>query len=161
MQHHQLLSESEETQESDVSDSDSEATFADTEEESSPKAKDDHDFDLAEYQAQYIIHSIKSLYSKCYLCPRNTYGCPPGHLWHTLDKHSTSDELVNDIQDDAVFLNNSQNGQAPVTNQLWAGYSKGMVRLTTQCVLTALLRPDFIKHVVRPPSMEEKEDARK
>ncbi|KAJ3751665.1 hypothetical protein FB446DRAFT_602335, partial [Lentinula raphanica] len=123
---------------------------------------------------------------------------PPGHLRHTLDvwkEHQpdqfrenlritpeTFDELVNDIQDDAVFLNNSQNVQAPVTDQLaialyrfghsgnganmqqvanWAGYSKGMVRLATQRVLTALLRPDFIKRVVRPPSMEEKEDARK
>ncbi|KAJ3713436.1 hypothetical protein C8R42DRAFT_593310 [Lentinula raphanica] len=135
MQHHshRTSSSSKQTQSSDASDSDSEAGFANTEEEPS-QVEDDHDFNLTEYQAQYIVEFIESLYSKCYLCPCNNYRHPPGHLRHTLDvwkEHQpdqfrenlrvtpeTFDELVNDIQDDTVFSNNSPNEQAPVADQL-------------------------------------------
>ena len=42
----------------------------------------------------------------------------------------------------------------------WAGTSKGLVKLTTQRVMTALLSPDFMKDAVQLPTDEEKEEAK-
>jgi hypothetical protein len=42
----------------------------------------------------------------------------------------------------------------------WAGLAKGTVHLITRRVLTAVLRPDFMKSAVRMPTPEEKEKAK-
>ncbi|KAJ3835266.1 hypothetical protein F5878DRAFT_543516 [Lentinula raphanica] len=93
----------------------------------------------------------------------------------------TFDDLVADIEDDLVFMNSSQNEQIPVSDQLaitlyhfghfgnganlqqvanWSGYSKGLVRLATKHVMTALLHPDFVRRAVHPPTTDEKEEAK-
>ncbi|KLO04189.1 hypothetical protein SCHPADRAFT_840943, partial [Schizopora paradoxa] len=89
--------------------------------------------------------------------------------------------LVAEIEDDPVFVNNSQNEQIPVAHQVavllfrfghsgnaaslkrvaeWSGYGKGTVLLMTRRVLTALLRPEFIKTAVPPPTEAEREEAK-
>ena len=94
----------------------------------------------------------------------------------------TFDKIVEMISGHPVFSNNSNNPQSPVGVQLaialfcfghygnaaslervrkWAGTSKGFVKLATRRVMTALLSPDFMKHAVRLPTDEEKEDAKK
>ena len=42
----------------------------------------------------------------------------------------------------------------------WAGVGKGTVALVTRRVMTAILRPDFMKDAVRWPTEMEKEDAK-
>ncbi|KAH7902807.1 hypothetical protein BJ138DRAFT_1108223 [Hygrophoropsis aurantiaca] len=42
----------------------------------------------------------------------------------------------------------------------WAGMGKGIVHLVTQRVMTAILRPDFMRDAVRYPTPEEKEKAK-
>ena len=84
----------------------------------------------------------------------------------TLD---TFDQIVEKISNHPVFFNNSNCPQAPVKDQLaimlfcfghysnaaslewvreWEGTSKGLVKLATQRVMTALLSPDFMKDAV-------------
>jgi len=93
----------------------------------------------------------------------------------------TFDQIVEKISDHPVFFNNSNCPQAPVKDQLaitlfcfghygnaaslervreWAGTSKGLVKLATRRVMTALLSPDFMKDAVRLPTDEEKEEAK-
>ncbi|KAJ7219519.1 hypothetical protein GGX14DRAFT_560601 [Mycena pura] len=90
----------------------------------------------------------------------------------------TFDALLITIQQDSVFANNSNNAQLPVDQQLavalyrfghdgngaslqsvanWAGLGKGTIHLITRRVLTAILRPDFVRSAVRLPTEEEKE----
>ncbi|TRM55209.1 hypothetical protein BD626DRAFT_393357 [Schizophyllum amplum] len=100
-----------------------------------------------------------------------------------VDPH-TFDELVARIEDDAVFVNNSDSAhQAPVEEQLavtlyrfghdgnaaglqatadWAGIGKGSVQNYMHRVMTALLRPEtqFMQDAVRLPTEDEKEDAK-
>jgi hypothetical protein len=91
------------------------------------------------------------------------------------------DQIVEKISDHPVFFNNSNCPQAPVKDQLaitlfcfghysnaaslervreWAGTSKGLVKLATRQVMTALLSPGFMKDAVRLPTDEEKEEAK-
>lgn len=93
----------------------------------------------------------------------------------------TFDRLLETLSNDLVFENHSQNDQMPVSHQLaitlfrfghygnaasldnmavWAGYAKGTVLLATRQVMTAILRPDFMRSVVRMPTADEKEKAK-
>ena len=93
----------------------------------------------------------------------------------------TFDRIVDRISDHPIFFNNSTCPQAPVKDQLaitlfcfghygnaaslervrkWAGTSKGLVKLATRRVMTALLSPEFMKDAVRLPTDEEKEEAK-
>ena len=92
------------------------------------------------------------------------------------------DHLVGEIVDDPVFTSQSAHShQAPVHEQLavtlyrfghngnaaslqsvanWAGIGKGTVELYTHRVMTALLRPEFMRNSIRWPDEEEKEVAK-
>ncbi|KJA17757.1 hypothetical protein HYPSUDRAFT_146140 [Hypholoma sublateritium FD-334 SS-4] len=93
----------------------------------------------------------------------------------------TFDALASAIETDPVFSNNSQNPQMPVEEQLaitlyrfghdgnaaslqsvanWAGVGKGTVSVVTRRVMTAILRPGFMKNAVRWPTEAEKEEAK-
>jgi len=93
----------------------------------------------------------------------------------------TFDKIVEKIANHPIFFNNSNCPQSPVEDQLaitlfcfghygnaaslervrkWAGTSKGLVKLATRRVMTALLSPDFMQDSVRLPTDEEKEDAK-
>jgi hypothetical protein len=93
----------------------------------------------------------------------------------------TFDKIVEKIANHPIFFNNSNCPQSPVEDQLaitlfcfghygnaaslervrkWAGTSKGLVKLATRRVMTALLSPDFMQDSVRLPTEEEKEDAK-
>lgn len=90
----------------------------------------------------------------------------------------TFDLLVEAIQDDPVFTNESRNPQMPVEQQLaialyrfgrngngvilqdvswWAGVAKGSVCNVTKRVLRAVTQTEFIQSVVKLPKEEEKE----
>jgi len=92
----------------------------------------------------------------------------------------TFDALVAALENDPVFFNNSNHPQLPVDQQLavalyrfghdgnaasiqavanWAGLGKGNVHLITRRVMTAVLRPGFMRSAVRMPTQEEKEKA--
>ena len=93
----------------------------------------------------------------------------------------TFDRIVKKIANHPVFFNNSNCPQSPVEDQLaitlfcfghyrnaasldrvrkWAGTSKGLVKLATRRVMTALLSADFMQDAVRLPTDEEKEEAK-
>ena len=93
----------------------------------------------------------------------------------------TFDKIVEKISDHPVFFNNSNNPQSPVEDQLaialfcfghygnaaslervrkWSGTSKGLVKLATRRIMTAVLSPGFMKDAVRLPTDEKKEDAK-
>jgi hypothetical protein len=93
----------------------------------------------------------------------------------------TFDKIVEKIAGHPVFSNNSNAPQFPVEEQLaitlfcfghygnaaslervrkWAGTSKGLVKLATRRVMTALLSPDFMQDAVRLPTDDEKEQAK-
>ena len=95
---------------------------------------------------------------------------------------ATFDCIVQRLIDDPVFANNSLNEQIPVEEQTaitlywfghngnaasldsvasWARYAKGTVSLSTCCVMTAILLPDFMKEAVKFPTDEEKQKANK
>ena len=94
----------------------------------------------------------------------------------------TFDVLIDKLQYDIVFGNNSRCPQMPVEGQLaitlfrfghdgnaaslqgvanWAAVGKGTVLLVTRQVMTAVLRPEFMNEAVRFPDAEEKEAAKK
>ncbi|KAJ7060787.1 hypothetical protein C8F01DRAFT_957757, partial [Mycena amicta] len=105
----------------------------------------------------------------------------PDHFGKRLRINPTTfDRLVHALEQDDVFRNNSELLQAPVEEQLavalywfghdgnaaiqqgvadWAGIGKGTVGLWTKRVMTAVLRPDFLKKYVRYPTDEEKAEA--
>lgn len=93
----------------------------------------------------------------------------------------TFDRIVDGIKDDPVFTNESNNPQLPVEEQVaialyrfghdgnaaghaavarWAGAGRGSPSLHTKCVLTAVLRHDFMEQAVCFPTEEEKEEAK-
>lgn len=93
----------------------------------------------------------------------------------------TFDKILERISDHPIFSNNSTIPQCPIEEQLaitlfcfghygngaslervrkWAGTSKGLVKLATRRVMTALLSPDFMKQAVQLPTDEEKEEAK-
>lgn len=157
------------------------------------------DFEFRRWRySRYVAQNYRRLYSHRYLQPhqrRKERG--PARLPFILSyvkendpaefrsalrvTPNTFDRLVSEIEDDPVFLNNSQNEQIPVAHQLavvlfrfghsgnaaslkrvaeWAGYGKGTVLLMTRRVLTALLRPEFLKRAVPPPTESEREEAK-
>jgi hypothetical protein len=94
---------------------------------------------------------------------------------------TTFDALVTAIEDDPIFTSNSNHSQMAIEEQLaitlyrfghdgnasglqavanWAGVGKGTVALVTRRVMTAILRPEFMKESVRWPTDDEKEDAK-
>ena len=94
---------------------------------------------------------------------------------------ATFDRLVARLLDDPVFSNDSDNAQISVEEQVaitlyrfghygnaaglqkvaqWAGCGKGTVDLVTRRVMTAVLRPDFLKEAIRLPTLAEKEKAK-
>lgn len=94
----------------------------------------------------------------------------------------TFDAIVEKISNDCVFQNDSQHPQMPVEQQLaivlfrfghdgnasglqvvanWAGVGKGTVSLVTRRVITAILRPSFMRKGVRFPTPAEKEQAKR
>lgn len=117
------------------------------------------------------------------------------HLLHTLKTEQpryfqealrvsplTFDYIINHIQNDPVFTNNSNNAQMPVPEQVaitlyhsghdgnaaslqaiagWAGTGKGTVNLVCQHVMVAVLHSDFIDKAVWLPTEMEKEVAKK
>ncbi|KDQ52057.1 hypothetical protein JAAARDRAFT_139205 [Jaapia argillacea MUCL 33604] len=106
----------------------------------------------------------------------------PDHFRENLRVSPTTfDRVVSMIESDPIFSNNSQNAQIPVETQLaitlyrfghygnaaglqqvanWAGVAKGTVELVTRRVITAILRPTFLRTAVRYPTPEEKEKAK-
>ncbi|KLO05015.1 hypothetical protein SCHPADRAFT_839887 [Schizopora paradoxa] len=149
--------------------------------------------------SRYVAQQYRRLYSQRYLKPhRKRRERGPARLPYVLSyvkenepadfrsalrvSPATFDRLVNELEDDPVFLNNSQNEQIPVSHQVavllfrfghsgnaaslkrvaeWSGYGKGTVLLMTRRVLTALLRPEFLKSSIPPPTEEEREAAKK
>ena len=94
---------------------------------------------------------------------------------------TTFDALVSAIEHDPIFTNKSNNSQMLLEEQVaitlyrfghdgnasglqavanWAGVGKGTVALVTRRVMTAILRPGFMKDAVRWPTEMEKEDAK-
>ncbi|KAJ6559695.1 hypothetical protein B0H19DRAFT_1260394 [Mycena capillaripes] len=90
-------------------------------------------------------------------------------------------KLVAKVSGDPVFANNSDDGQMPVEDQVaivlfhfghsanaaglqkvanWAGVGKGTILLVTRCVMTAILRTEFMANAVRMPTATEKEKAK-
>lgn len=138
------------------------------------------------------------MYEHRYEAPRKDYNPrPPPALPHLLEVIKfqrpdlfrcdlrvtpyTFDRLLERIQDDPIFSNNSSNEQIPIDHQLaiylfrlghygntasfhrlshWSGYSTGTVRLATRRVKTAILRKDFRDEAVRFPTEQEKEEAK-
>ncbi|EEB95596.1 hypothetical protein MPER_05407, partial [Moniliophthora perniciosa FA553] len=95
---------------------------------------------------------------------------------------TTFDRLVDILQDDMVFRNDSSNEQLPVEQQVavalyrfghygnaaslkkvaeWAGLGKGTVTKCTRRVMSAILQPSFKDRYVRMPTDEEKEEAKR
>jgi hypothetical protein len=91
------------------------------------------------------------------------------------------DRIVQKISNDPIFFNQSNNPQIPIEDQLsillyrlghhgnaaglqkvanWAGAGKGTVTLATRRVMTAILRPEFMREAVHFPTAEEKEEAK-
>ena len=106
----------------------------------------------------------------------------PNHFRQALCVSPTTfDTILHCISGDPVFTNYSSQHQMPVESQLaialcrfghngnaaslqsvanWAGVGKGTVTLATQCVMTAILHPDFMQNTVCMPNEEEKEAAK-
>jgi hypothetical protein len=93
----------------------------------------------------------------------------------------TFDCLVAAIENNPVFINDSNNRQMSVAEQLaimlyrfgrsgnsasiwsvanWAGVGWGTVLLVTRQVMMAVLRPQFMQAAVRMPTADEKEEAK-
>lgn len=94
---------------------------------------------------------------------------------------ATFDKVVQKIQDDPIFFNDSNNPQIPVEQQLaitlyhfghdgnaasqagvghWAGGGRGSPALHTKQVMTAILRQSFMKDAVWFPTADEKDKAK-
>jgi hypothetical protein len=147
---------------------------------------------------RWVCQNIAEMYASRYEVPRCEIPRGPSRMCHVLftlksarpDQFCeelrvtphTFDVLVNKLQYDIVFGNNSSCPQMPVEEQLavtlfrfghdgnaaslqgvanWAGLGKGTVLLVTRRVMTAILRPEFMNEAVRFPDAEEKEAAKK
>jgi hypothetical protein len=148
---------------------------------------------MAAYKSHYSQDSHQDLYAHRYNASRKRIERPEPDLPHVLGnyKHKrpdhfrralrvsprTFDKLVEEIQDDPVFYNDSPNAQIPVEEQVaialyrfgrsgngaslegvaeWAGVGKGTVLNCTRRVMTAVIRPSFMQKAVRLPTEEEK-----
>ncbi|KAF7307937.1 DDE Tnp4 domain-containing protein [Mycena kentingensis (nom. inval.)] len=196
------ISSSEGSQSSDANASDSamsRRTNSDIEEESDTPLSD-IDLDDSHHTLHTILRRhIETLYARRYLAPRTRItrladslldetlfikkSERPDHFRERLRlSPATFDRLVDVLELDEVFSNNSESQQAPVERQLavalywfghdgnaasqqsvadWAGIGKGTVALWTRRVITAVLRPGFLRKYVRYPTDEEKEEARR
>jgi hypothetical protein len=147
---------------------------------------------------RWVRQNIAEMYASRYEMPRSEIPRGPSRMHHVLftlksarpDQFReelrvtprTFDVLVNKLQYDMVFRNNSHCPQMPVEEQLaialfrfghdgnaaslqgvanWAAVGKGTVLLVTRRVMTAVLRPEFMNEAVRFPDAEEKEAAKK
>ena len=147
---------------------------------------------------RWVLEKIRSMYKNRYETSRDGLPRGPSYLHHILmclkterPDHfrsalrinpDTFDALVEAIENDPVFQNNSQHPQMPVEQQLaitlyrfghdgnasglqavanWAGVGKGTVSVVTRRVMTAILRPSFMKNAVCYPTEEEKEEAKR
>ncbi|KAF7317930.1 DDE Tnp4 domain-containing protein [Mycena kentingensis (nom. inval.)] len=174
-------------------------TNSDIEEESDTPLSD-IDLDDSYHTLHTILRRhIETLYARRYLAPRTRItrladslldetlfikkSERPDHFRERLRlSPATFDRLVDVLELDEVFSNNSESQQAPVERQLavalywfghdgnaasqqsvadWAGIGKGTVALWTRRVITAVLRPGFLRKYVRYPTDEEKEEARR
>ena len=94
---------------------------------------------------------------------------------------ATFDKIIQELETDPVFSNDANTSQMPVEHQVaitlwrfghdgnasglqkvanWAGVGKGTISLVTRRVMTAILRPSFMKKAVQVPTAEEKEAAK-
>lgn len=138
------------------------------------------------------------MYSSRYEKPRTRRLRGPGYLRHVLDvlkveqddrfreelrvTPATFDAIVEKLEADPIFSNDSNTAQMPVEEQVaitlyrfghdgnaaglqkvanWAGVGKGTVSLVTRRVMTAILRPSFLDDALHPPTEEEKEEAKR
>ncbi|KAF8191116.1 hypothetical protein K438DRAFT_1675946, partial [Mycena galopus ATCC 62051] len=145
----------------------------------------------------WACHELEEMYAHRYEMLCDTFPRGPAFLRHVLGPMKnlrpdlfrqelrlsplTFDKLVNKLTDDAVFSNNSDNGQMPVEDQVaialfrfghsgnaaslqkvanWAGVGKGTITLVTRRVMTAVLRPEFMAEAVHMPTVSEKEKAK-
>lgn len=148
--------------------------------------------------SQRIHKTLVDAFATRYQVPRNMLPRGPAYMHHVLKvlklqrpdhfrtqlrvSPTTFDRLVDVLQRDSVFINNSNNPQMPVCEQLaialyrfgrngngvtlqdvanWAGVAKGTVLLATQRVMTAVLRPNFMQAAVRYPTPVEKKEAKR
>jgi hypothetical protein len=146
---------------------------------------------------RWVRQSLEEMHAHRYEMPRDTFPRGPAFMRHVLTEMKdtrrdlfreelrvsprTFDKLVTSIRDDAIFTNDSRNGQMPIEDQLaitlfrfghsgnaaglqkvanWAGVGKGTVTLATRRVMTAILRRDFMEEAVRMPTDSEKEKAK-
>jgi hypothetical protein len=146
---------------------------------------------------RWIREGIEAMYMQRYEVSRNQLPRGPGYLHHvlTVQKHlrpdhfrhslrvtpRTFDRIVQEISDDPVFFNHSDQPQIAVEEQLavtlyrfghngnaaglqsvanWAGLGKGTVSLVTRRVMAAILRPRFMRKAVWMPTDVEKEEAK-
>lgn len=153
--------------------------------------------DFPTEQAFVLLVSAAALQSHRYLNPRTSIKKTPSQLHLLLRNYRannprlfrkllrvtphTFDALVELIQGDKTFHNNSHNQQAPVAEQLavalyrfghfgnaagleevglWSGFSYGTVDNCTRRVLEALRRPEIRAACIHWPSEDEKEAAR-
>ncbi|KAF9069640.1 hypothetical protein BDP27DRAFT_1222084 [Rhodocollybia butyracea] len=95
----------------------------------------------------------------------------------------TFDSLVAELQNDPIFSSgDGGRSQAPVEHQIavalyhfghygngaslqqvanWCGYLKGWIKGAMQCVMVAILHPEFVRKNIHPPTAAEKEEAKK
>lgn len=157
----------------------------------------DADPDFVCLMGQRVRDAIREAYAKRYQVPRNTLPRGPAYMPHVLyvlknerPDHfrqqlrvwpHTFDRIVEMLQDDPVFSNDSNNPQMPVAEQIaitlyrfgtsgngvclqnvanWAGVGKGTVSLVTHRVISAAVKPAFMNTAVRFPTEEEKKKAK-
>ncbi|KAJ6534890.1 hypothetical protein B0H19DRAFT_1322962 [Mycena capillaripes] len=146
---------------------------------------------------RWVRHSLEEMYAHRYEAARDTFPRGPAFLPHVLGTMKdtrpdlfrqelrmspyTFDKLVEKLEGDRVFANNSHNPQMPVEDQLaitlfrfghsgnatslqkvanWAGVAKGTVTLVTRRIMEAVLRPEFMAEAVCMPTAPEKEQAK-
>jgi hypothetical protein len=146
----------------------------------------------------WVRGEIEAMYAHRYEMAGDTLPRGPAYLPHVLTtlkqerpdhfrdalrvSPTTFDIIVNRIEHDPVFTNNSTSAQMPIETQLaialyrfghdgdaasmqnvanWAGISKGIVHIITRRVMTAILRPEFTQTAVRFPTSAEKKEAKK
>lgn len=170
----------------------------DDEDEDGDEEDDGHAPNAWERLRRWVEGQVINMYAHRYELPRDALPQGPSFLHHILValKHGradkfreslrvtplTFDAIVQKIETDPIFSNNSRNPQMPVEEQLsitlyrfghdgngaslqevanWAGVGKGTVHLATQRVMAAVLRPEFMKDAVKSPTPEQKEEAKR
>jgi len=147
--------------------------------------------------AHAVRKEYEAMYASRYEVPRTRFPKPPADLPHVLNVYktlrpdhfrkelrvtpNTFDCILEKIDKDPIFTNDSQNPQMPTEHQLaitlyrfgrfgnaasiddvakWSGYAKGTVLLATQRVMTAILRREFMDEAVSLPTEEQREEAK-